>query len=193
MHRRREPTWTDRLGDQIEALARAGLIAGIAICGRESAGPINNPDWHRLLARIREAGLGVEIHVGEFGGPESVRDALEYGKPDRLGHAVRAFEDERLVAELKERDIHIEFCPTSNICLGAVPSIEQHPIMRAHRLGMNYSFNTDDPGEFDCTMDSERELLARACGFTEDDFGTILQNARRSRFGGQGKPFRVAS
>jgi adenosine deaminase len=183
MHRRRDPVWTGLLGDQLQALARAGLVAGIAICGRESAGPIRDPDWAQLLFRVREAGLGVEIHAGEFGGPESVRDALDHGSPDRIGHALRAFEDERLIAELRERDIHIEFCPTSNLRLGAVSSLDRHPIIRAMELGMNFSFNTDDPGPFECTMASERDLLVRFCGFTEADFGRIRRNAWRSRFG----------
>ncbi len=38
--------------------------------------------------------MGIEIHAGEWSGPESVWDALEYGKPDRIGHGVGAFEDE---------------------------------------------------------------------------------------------------
>jgi adenosine deaminase len=182
LHRRRDPAHTTRLGDQLERAAREGLLGGIAICARETAGPISDPEWQKLLPRVREAGLGVEIHAGELGGPESVRDALDYGRPDRLGHAVRAFEDERLVAEIRERDIHIEFCPTSNLRLGVVPSIQAHPIARARELGMNFSFNTDDPGPFACSMASERDLLAGAFGFREADFEVIRRNALRSRF-----------
>lgn len=183
LHRRRDPALTEPIAERLEAAARAGAITGIAICGRESAGPIGHPDWRPLLERIWDTGLGVEIHAGEFGGPESILDAVTHGRPDRLGHAVRAFEDENLVAELRDRDIHIEFCPSSNLRLGAIPSIEQLPIARARELGMNFSFNTDDPGPFECTMASERDLLARTFGFGTADFETIRVNALRSRFG----------
>jgi adenosine deaminase len=169
-----------RQAGRIVALARHGLIVGAAIAGDEQACTIES--LAPVIRELRDAGLGIEIHAGETCGAESVWDAIEHGKPDRLGHAVRAFEDERLVDELVRRDTHIEFCPTSNLCLGVVPRIERHPLRRARELGMNFSVNTDDPGPFGCSMLSEYTLLASDLGFTASDFDRIRANAWRSRF-----------
>ncbi len=177
---RGRPERVDRQASRILALAERGLIVGVAIAGDESACTIRS--IAPVLRRLRDAGMGIEIHAGEFAGPESVWDALEYGEPDRIGHAVRAFEDPRLVEELRRREIHLEFCPSSNLCLGVVRDLAEHPIVRARELGMNFSVNTDDPGPFGCSMTSELVLL-EGLGFTASDFATIRANAWRSRFG----------
>jgi adenosine deaminase len=170
----------ERQVERILTLARRRLIVGVAIAGDERACTIES--LSTLIARLRDAGLGIEIHAGEFSGPESVWDALQHGKPDRIGHGVHAFEDDRLLDEIRTRDVHLEFCPTSNLCLGAVPDIQSHPIVRARDLGLSYSVNTDDPGPFACTINSEFALLERELGFTHADFEQIFANAWRSRF-----------
>jgi adenosine deaminase len=169
-----------RQAQRIEALARHELVVGVAIAGDERACTIES--MAPVVHQLRDAGLGIEIHAGEMSGAESVWDALKHGMPDRIGHAVRAFEDEQLVEELLRRDTHIEFCPASNLCLGVVPDIERHPLTRARDLGMNFSVNTDDPGPFGCSMDSEYARLERDLGFTAPDFERIHANAWRSRF-----------
>ncbi len=172
---------TEKQAEQILALGREGLIAGVAIAGIESACSIRS--LGKVLAKFREAGLGLEIHAGEQAGPGSVWDALIHGNPDRIGHAVRAFEDERLVDELIRRDVHLEFCPSSNLCLGVIPNIQSHPIVSARQRGMNFSINTDDPGPFGCTIDSEFKMLEHGLGFQRSDFEEVFANAIRSRFG----------
>lgn len=161
-------------------LHKAGLIRGIVIAGDEPRPSLAASE--RELGRLHDAGLGIEIHAGEWAGPESVRDALEHGRPDRIGHGVAIFRDEALLEEIRKRDIHIEMCPTSNVVTGAVARIEEHPVARARTLGMNYSVNSDDPAPFGCTMNSEFALLERVFGFTPADFETVRQNALRSSF-----------
>lgn len=174
---------TESQSKPILALAKEGLVCGVAIAGDECAATMESIS--DLLGKFRDAGLGVEIHAGEMAGPASVWDALIHGKPDRIGHAVRAFEDDRLVEELQRQDVHLEFCPTSNLCLGVISDIAQHPILRARQLGMNFSVNTDDPGPFGCSMESEVRLLEKNLGFSHADFEQISENALRSRFGRQ--------
>jgi hypothetical protein len=75
--------------------------------------------WSFDLAR--EAGLRLTAHAGEWGGPESVRDALRDLRPERIGHGVRAIEDLALVDRLAEDGIVLEVCPGSNVALGIYP------------------------------------------------------------------------
>jgi adenosine deaminase len=167
-------------GEKCLALYKAGLIVGIAIAGPEQRNPVK--PYQKTLARLHEAGVGIEIHAGEWCGPESVWDALEHGYPDRIGHGVSLFQDHELLERVQERRIHIEMCPTSNLKTGSISSIEAHPIRTARDLGLSFSINTDDPGPFECSLASEIELLASAFGFDEDDFRRIYENSLEARF-----------
>ena len=147
-------------------------------------GPTHKRNYthYTTSARLREAGLGIEIHAGEWCGPESVWDALKHGRPDRIGHGVSLFQDAKLLDLVQERNIHIEMCPTSNLKTGSISRIEEHPIGRARELGLNFSINTDDPGPFECSMLSEYELLADVFGFDEGDFQSVYANSLQARF-----------
>jgi adenosine deaminase len=162
------------------ALHDAGLIVGVALAGVEQDFPVR--PFQRTFDRFHDAGLGIEIHAGEWCGPESVWDALEYGHPDRIGHGVSLFQDARLVELFTERQIHIEMCPTSNLKTGSVRRIQGHPIRLARDLGLSFSVNTDDPGPFECSLESEYELLANTFGFDEGDWQRIYKNSLAARF-----------
>jgi adenosine deaminase len=161
-------------------LARAGVIAGVSLAGdelacsiRELAGP---------LADLRAQGLGIEIHAGEQGGPDSVWDALEHGHPCRIGHGVRAFEDPALVARLAESGVHLEFCPTSNLSLGVIRAIDELPLPQALAAGIPFSINSDDPGVFGCSLSSELDLVTRTFGLELPQLMQIYDNACLAAF-----------
>lgn len=162
------------------ALARTGGICGISIAGLEQDCPVFRLE--RMLRVFKDHGLGIEIHAGELGGPEEVAEALDVGLADRIGHGIAAFRDAELVRRLCEEQVHLEFCPTSNLKMDAVQDIASHPIGRARDLAMNFSINTDDPGAFDCDMDSEFALVEKTFGFTKTDFLTVARNSLRARF-----------
>ncbi len=164
----------------IHHLFENGLIAGVSLAGLEQDYPVK--PLSRLFASFNEAGMGIEIHAGEWCGPESVRDALDHGFPDRIGHGVSLFQDPDLLDVVLKREIHVEMCPSSNIKTGSVARIEDHPVARARELGMNFSINTDDPGIFENSMTFEFEQLERVFGFTADDFRKIYDNSLAARF-----------
>ena len=68
-------------------------------------------------------GLGVTIHVGEEGGgtaSTSSREVVESLRPDRIGHGILAARDPELMAALREAEITLEICPTSNLLTKAL-------------------------------------------------------------------------
>lgn len=162
------------------AFAKADGICGISIAGLEQDCPVSR--FRRLFQILRDHGLGIEIHAGERGGPQEVREALDIGLADRIGHGVSAFQDNDLIKRLLDQNVHIEFCPTSNLKMGTVTEISQHPIGRARDLGMNFSINTDDPGAFDCDLEHEFAVVEETFGFTRADFQFIARNALSARF-----------
>ena len=178
--RNRDPESTEQIATRNIRLLEAGLICGVAVAGPEAGFPISR--LARVMDRYAEAGVPVEIHAAEWCGPESVWDALAHGHPRRIGHGTHVFDDPKLVEQLVESQIHIEMCPTSNLCTGSIARIEEHPIRRAFDAGLNVSVSTDDPGAFGCSMTSEYALLAERFGFTADELLTLGANAVRARF-----------
>jgi adenosine deaminase len=166
--------------EHVFALYDAGLIVGVALAGIEQGFPVR--PFQKTFDRFHQAGLKIEIHAGEWCGPESVWDALEYAHPDRIGHGVSLFQDARLVELFAERQIHIEMCPTSNLKTGSVKRIQEHPIRLARDLGLSFSVNTDDPGPFECSLESEYELLADTFGFDEGTGKEFYENSLAARF-----------
>jgi adenosine deaminase len=153
------------------------------LAGAEAQFPVR--PLQPFFERFHDRGMGIEIHAGELAGPESVRDALEFGHPDRLGHGVAVFQEPALIDLVRERNVHLEFCPTSNRRLGVVPHIEDHPIGRAYELGVEFSINTDDPGPFECSMNSEFQLVRDSFHFDEKHFAQIFRSARKAAFAGR--------
>ena len=162
----------ERMTRQIErviALFNAGAICGLSIAGLAET-PLAGAT--HLFEQLRDTGMGISIHAGETGGPDSVWDALAC-KPHRLGHALAAFHDERLIERLHTDNIHLEFCPTSNLRLGCISSIDAHPLLLAKRHGLRFSVNTDDPGAFQCSLTSELELVQHHFGLSRADLLAI--------------------
>ena len=155
-------------------------VVGFGIGGDEALGPCG---WFKdVFAFARANGLALMPHAGETVGPESVWAALSIGA-DRIGHGIRSAEDPDLMRELRERDIPLEVCITSNICTGAVPSLDAHPVRRLFDAGVPLTLNTDDPALFRTTLANEYRVAAERFGFSENELRTIAENGFRYRRG----------
>jgi adenosine deaminase len=156
------------------------FIRGFGLAGDEMVGRPADFAWAFDCAR--EAGLGITIHAGEWGGAASVAAALEAVRPARIGHGVQAIDDPALVDRLVEDGIVLEVCPGSNVALGVVPSWAAHPIERLRERGVKVTVSTDDPPFFHTTMSAEYENLARSFGWDEEVFAEITRTALAAAF-----------
>ncbi|MDX1780348.1 MAG: adenosine deaminase [Thalassovita sp.] len=155
-------------------------ITGFGMGGNEAIGKQGDFAWAFDCAR--EAGLRLTTHAGEFGGPMSVREAIEDLKVERIGHGVRAIEDPALVDILAEREIVLEVCPGSNVILGLYPGFAAHPIARLRDAGVRVTVSTDDPPFFKTTMTREYEELERAFRWGAEDFTELNRIAIEAAF-----------
>ena len=131
----------------------------------------------------RDAGLRLTAHAGETDGPESIRAALEIGA-ERIGHGIRAVDDADLMRRLREEQIPLEVCITSNVKTGAVASLDAHPVRRLYDAGVPITLNTDDPGVFETDLAWEFGLARDVFGFSEAELAGVAALAEKFRFGG---------
>jgi adenosine deaminase len=147
------------------ALAARDRGIGVALGLSGSEGRFDNERFREPFAAAARAGLHRVAHAGEHAGPASIRSVLDVCGAERIGHGVRAVEDPALMAELRERGIPLEVCPSSNVCLGVAPDLERHPFDRLLRAGCRVTVNSDDPAFFDTTLTDEYLRLARTFGY----------------------------
>lgn len=159
--------------------AGGGWVTGFGMGGAEDMGKATDFAWSFDCAR--EAGLGLTCHAGEWGGPDSIRQALALGCT-RIGHGVRAIEDPALMRDLAEQGITLEVCPGSNVALGVAPSWQAHPIARLADAGVRVTVSTDDPPFFHTSMRHEYQRLADCFGWGDAEFRQIAMWAIDAAF-----------
>ena len=164
----------------LEAARDIPSVVAVGLGGPESQFP---PEpFAELFAEARRRGLHADPHAGEDAGPESVRAALDALRAERIQHGVRAVEDHQLVADLAERRIPLGVCLTSNLRLGVVPSIEEHPLRQLWDSGVVVSVNTDDPGLFGCDLLGEYALAGRLLDLDREGYGRLALNSVEASF-----------
>lgn len=172
------------------AQTKGDFITGFGIAGDELIGKPKDYLWAFDCAR--EAGLHLTAHAGEWGGAESVRDAIRDLNVERIGHGVQAITDLALVDEIAEAGITLECCPGSNVFLGVFPTWRDHPIEKLRERGVKVTVSTDDPPFFHTTMTAEYDRLADTFGWDEDVFDEINANALAAAFCDEDTRARVA-
>lgn len=121
-------------------------------------------------------GLHRHIHAGEVGGPESVRDAINFLEVERIGHGIGVMHDASLMESLVSAQIPLEVCPTSNLFTGALArqrrnpgaQMADHPLGELYRRGLMITLGSDDPAMFHTSLDSEYDAGLRL-GLTLDE------------------------
>ena len=162
--------------------ARRGVV-GIDMAGPASRG-FRYSDYGGLFRKAAREGLGLTVHAGEDEGPESVREVIEHLSPNRIGHGVRATEDEETMELLKSSGVTLEVCPTSNLNTRVVRGVEGlrevFASIKAH--GVSFTLNTDGPEMLKTNLRGEIEFLLGQGILEEGDVVRANEAAFRSTF-----------
>ncbi|EJD49581.1 Metallo-dependent hydrolase [Auricularia subglabra TFB-10046 SS5] len=181
--RRMDESDAEEVVDLAIKLAKAGRrVVGLDLCGEPLAGDVNMLVKH--LARAKEAGLGVTVHIAETSAnTEDDTRALLSFKPTRLGHATFLSDEARAFVE--EHRIPVEICLTSNLLCKTASTLEDHHIKHWLLRDHPVVICTDDTLPFRTSLAGEYALLlARpplGLGLSEADVAAIAERGVRAR------------
>lgn len=156
------------------------LVTGFGMAGDERMGV--PADFTRAFDIARDGGLELTVHAGEFGGAESVRQAMDHLKVARIGHGVRAAEDPALLERIAEEGVVLETCPGSNIALNVYPDFASHSFKILEKAGCRVTLNSDDPPHFHTSMNREYEIAANEFGYGAGKLNSFTRTALESAF-----------
>ena len=157
------------------AARRPASVAALGLGGYEVDFPPEK--YHEAFEYAHAARLTTILHAGETEGPQSIWSALRLGRSVRIGHGVRCLEDPKLVAYLREHQIPLEVCPTSNVCLGVVKDLASHPLPQLLAENLYVTVNSDDPPMFSTTLTEEFLRISQQFGFAQTDLQRFTMNA----------------
>jgi adenosine deaminase len=129
------------------------------------------------FAIARDAGLTAAPHAGELAGPASVRAGIHHLGASRIAHGIRAIEDPDTVELLRERQITLDVCLTSNVALGVVPTLSSHPLRGLLDAGVACTLGADDPLLFGTGLLSEYETARTALALTDEELAAIARTS----------------
>ena len=172
---------------RVAAGMRSPEIVAFGIGGDELALPAG--EFRGVYEYAASEGLHRLIHAGEIGGPDSVRDAVETLRVERIGHGIGVMRDERTMDFLAARGIPLEICPTSNLRTGALArqlgsasaGYAQHPLASLFRRGVPVIISSDDPAMFETTLTREY-VHAHGMGLTPAELLQIAEASFRHSF-----------
>jgi len=162
------------------AACRDLRVVGIDLAGDEA----NYPPamFMRAVDKARAAGLGITVHAGEFTGATSIWIAIHQLGAQRIGHGIRAVEDPDLLAYLREHQVTLEICPTSNLRLGLVPSLADHPLRTLLKAGVPVTVNSDDPMLLKTDLTKELTAVQAALGLSLETVTGLMRHAAHAAF-----------
>ena len=115
----------------VELAKKYDNVVGVDIAG----GPRDNDMYglHDYVDAFKEAkkyNIGRTVHVSEGRSPQEIIDAVLILDAQRLGHACTILESPEAIEIVKDRNVIIEACPTSNVHTGIYCNVLQHPIKK---------------------------------------------------------------
>ncbi|HET9555244.1 MAG TPA: adenosine deaminase [Anaeromyxobacteraceae bacterium] len=184
-----EPRLNEILVEKAIRYRRRGVV-GIDLAGTERhALELDAREvvrYRDLYRHARAAGLKTTVHTGETAGTgaEGVRAVVEQLEPERIGHGIRAAQDERVMDLLRERGVTLEICPSSNLATRAVGSLAELGTIlgRFWERGVKFTINTDGPYLLDTSMRNELKVVREAGILSEEQVDQALRWAREASF-----------
>lgn len=167
-----------------ETIEITKLFLGRGVCCADLAGAeaiFPTSDYFDLFAYADSLDVPFIIHAGEADGPHSIWAAIQMGAK-RIGHGIAAIHDDDLMAHLKNKQIPLEVCVTSNVQTKGTESVECHPISKMLDFGICITVNTDNMTVSGTDLNHEFMLIRNKIGMTQEQEHRVTLNAIEASF-----------
>ena len=182
--------------DSLDVARLAVELEPMGVVGFDLAGPEKGfpADGHLPACRlIREASMSLTIHAGEADGPDSIWRALQRCGAHRIGHGIRIVDDcrledgeiillGRLASYVRDHQIPLEVCVTSNLQTGDYPAPGDHPVGALHRAGFAVTLSTDNRLMSRTSLSDEFALVVDHQDFTVRDLQQVTEQSMSAAF-----------
>ena len=148
------PEWTPEIVDLAIEYKNKGIV-GIDLAGDEIQ--FDNTLYEKDFQKAFKNGINITVHSGETGNEKNIKTAINKLHATRIGHGYASINDKEILQFIKNKNIHLECCPSSS--LGTKSLTNLNPLKIFQENGINYSINTDDPSVFEIDYKNEIELL----------------------------------
>lgn len=155
-------------------------VTGFGLGGDEANFPPKL--FTKAYAIAADAGLQCTVHAGEFAPASGMIEAMHYLPIQRIGHGVNAIYSPEALAMIKDKNISLELCPSSNIFLGLFKDMKHHPFPKFYEAGIKVSISSDDPPFMSTTLGQEYQRVQNAYGYSDATMNAITRLAIESAF-----------
>lgn len=156
-----------------------GVVA-IDLCGAENEGFAK--EFVEVIDKARDYGYRVTIHAGETGFGSNVVDAINLLHAERIGHGVSIKDLKEAYDLVKEKQVLLEMCPTSNLQTKIVANYDEHPLYKFHKEGIKVSFNTDNRTVSNTNVTKECEAIDGEFNMSLEDYKNIYNDSVDASF-----------
>lgn len=122
------------------------------------------------------------VHAGEADGAHSIADAIHYLGALRIGHGTHLFEDESLMNYVRDQQIALEVCLTSNLQTKSVSDLRQHPFKQYFEQHIPVTINTDSTLISGTSLSKELQLAQQLFDFNTQEMTQIILNGFEHTF-----------
>lgn len=166
-------------------LAGKYLGQGVGACDLAGAEGIYRTGlFSPVFELARSLGVPFTIHAGEAAAVTSMEAAVAFGA-SRIGHGIRSYNAPEIQALLKEKQVTLELCPTSNLdthALEGIHQIQDYPIGVFLKSGVAVTLNTDNPTVSRTTLENEFQQLFACDNIDETQSRVLVKNSVDAAF-----------
>lgn len=158
-------------------------VVGIDLAG----GPLPTHKWCLFdyiepFEEARRYGIGRTVHAAEGRSPKEIEVAINFLHAQRIGHGTTILEDQRAIDLVREKNVVLEACITSNVHTSVIDSFGDHPIKEWIRQDIPVSICADNTLMSNTDLSIEIMNTKYFCGLTDNDLQKTYNWGRQALF-----------
>lgn len=163
-----------------EALKYKGWITAVGLDSSEVGHPPSK--FRGVFERSAREGFLTVAHAGEEGPLEYVKEAIEVLGIARIDHGNASHRDREFLKKLSEMKMPLTLCPLSNLKLGVVKNLREHPLKIFLDAGVMATVNSDDPAYFGGYLNDNYIAVAESLSLNESHIKKLAVNSIEASF-----------